>query len=134
MDYCEKDTIKVECNYCKDKSTPWDNKFFQHRFHTFDSVGKITKNDYDDVFDSIQKRLMKKYPNVSKITKNDGDSIVRYLLLDYKGNGNIAFVCSEDSLNLQSNSFMHEMVVSLDSLFKKDKKIKSIVFLTPLRY
>lgn len=134
MNYCGKDAVEIECNYCTDKSMPWNNKFLRHRFHTFDSLGKITKNHYEDIFDSIQKRLMKKYSNFLKRTRNDGESVGRFFLLSYKGNGKISSVCPEDSLNLQGNPFIYEMVLSLDSLLKKDVEIKSIIFLTSLRY
>lgn len=134
MDYCDKEIIKMECNYCRDSLTPWDNKFFKHRFHTFDSDGKITKNDYEDVFSSIQRGLVKKYPNFLKITTNSGDSIARYFLLSYKKNESVTLVCPEDSLNLTNNPFVCEMAIALDSIFKKDKDVKSIVFLTSLRY
>lgn len=131
LDYCGKGEIEMNLNYCNDKLTLWDNKFSLHRFHTFDSLGKMTREDYSDEFNSIQTRLIKKYPKVCTTTVIHDKITPKNLLIRYQRGGKFELICIEDMIN-SHNPYINELFISLDTLFQRNRNIESIVFLTPL--
>lgn len=134
LDYFKKGKIKMELNYCNDKSTPFMNKFKTHTFHTFDSTGKITKEDYSDFYIDIKKKLVDKYPNYIKEVNKNGDLQPKYFLLKYQEKKGLSFLCDKDTIDLRNNQYIKEMLISLDSLINENHEIKSINFISIICY